>query len=349
MEKAAYELHRQLSQTAEVRLVKWGGSNKWLPVVLPYILLKALWIAVFDSITVVYVQDGLLAPLGCFIKILRKPVVITIHGLDMTYDNRLYQSSIPRCVGRLDRVICVSNATRGECVKRGIAQEKIAVIQNGVSDSFYMGLSAEAGQELRRGLSVELGITLNKKCILLSVGRLVERKGIHWFVREVMPAIIAKRRDCIYLIVGRGAYHDTVHKDIHETGLEEHIFMLGHISDETLSRLYNVADVFVMPNISVKGDVEGFGLVTLEAASCELPVVASRLEGVEEAIEDQRSGFLVEPSDVRGFVSTINWLLEDDARAKEFGKKARSFVLANYGWGGIAQRYLEEFRSLQSQ
>lgn len=349
MERVAYELYGHLSQTAEVRLVKWSGSDKWLPIVLPSLLLKALWISLFDRITVIYVQDGLLAPLGCFLKILGKPVVITIHGLDITYGNRLYQSLIPRCVGRLDRVICVSSATRGECVKRGIAQEKVAVIQNGVSDSFYMGLGVEERLELRGTLSTELGINLNKKRILLSAGRLVERKGIHWFVRDVMPAIVAGRGDCVYLIVGEGVYRDKIRKLIHETGLEEHVFTLGHVSDEMLDKLYNVADVFVMPNISVEGDIEGFGLVALEAASCELPVVASRLEGIEEAIEDRESGFLVEPSDAHEFASTINWLLEDNARAKEFGKKARSSVLANYGWGGICQRYLEEFLSPQSR
>jgi phosphatidylinositol alpha-1,6-mannosyltransferase len=203
---------------------------------------------------------------------------------------------------------------------------------------------------LRRVLSTELGIDLNKKRILLSVGRLVERKGIHWFVRDVMPAIVAGRGDCcVYLIVGQGAYHGTIRQVIRETGLEEHIFMLGHVSDEVLSRLYNIADIFVMPNVPVEGDMEGFGLVALEAASCELPVVASRLEGIEEAIEDRESGFLVEPSDAHEFASIINWLLEDNARAKEFGKKVRSSILANYGWGGICQRYLEEFLSLQGQ
>jgi len=347
MEKAARELHRHIPQTIEVRLVKWSGSNKWLPIVLPSLLLKALWISIFDRITVIYVQDGLLAPLGCFLKILGKPVVITIHGLDITYSNRIYQFLIPRCVGKLDKVICVSSATKGECVKRGVSQEKVAVIQNGVSDSFYMGLGVEEGWELRRALSMELGIDLNKKHILLSAGRLVERKGIHWFVRDVMPAIVAGRGDCVYLIVGEGVYRGKIRKVIHETGLEEHVFILGHVSDEMLSRLYNIADIFVMPNIPVEGDMEGFGLVALEAASCELPVVASSLEGIEEAIEDRGSGFLVEPSDAHEFVSIINWLLEDDARTREFAENARSLVLTNYGWEYISQRYLEEFLGVQ--
>ncbi len=90
------------------------------------------------KVDVIYLQDGLLAPLGLILKIFRKPTAITIHGLDITYKNKFYQFLIPRCVKRLDRIICISAATRQECLERGIPEKKMTVIPDGISDEFYL-------------------------------------------------------------------------------------------------------------------------------------------------------------------------------------------------------------------
>ena len=139
MERAALELSKHLSQITQVKLIKWGGSNKWLPLVLPYLLFRGLWSLLTNKIQVVYLQDGLLAPLGLIFKLFtRKPSIITLHGRDITYSNRLYQFLIPRCLKRLDRVVCVSEAIRSACCKRGVKVGKTVVIANGISDDFYL-------------------------------------------------------------------------------------------------------------------------------------------------------------------------------------------------------------------
>ncbi len=343
MEKAAYDLSKHLSSVADVRLVKWGGSNKWLPLILPYFFLKSLWLLTWRKASVVYLQDGLLAPLGLILKTLaRKPVVITIHGLDITYENRLYQFVIPRCAERLDKVICVSDATKEACLRRGIQGERIAVIPNGISDDFYM---EEGKQELRGRLSKELKVELDGKKILLSVGRLVERKGIHLFVENVMPVLTEKDRAYVYLIAGEGAFAPKIRNAIEERNLKDCVFMLGRVDDDTLKCLYNASDIFIMPNMPVEGDMEGFGLVALEASSCGLAVVASNLEGIKDAVKGGENGFLVEPCDTQGFVEIIEWLLADGRRRREFGTRAREFTLENYGWEKVARLYLEELRA----
>jgi glycosyltransferase involved in cell wall biosynthesis len=347
MEKAAYELYRHLSQITEVKLAKWGGSNRWLPVVLPYLFFKALWILLFNKVSVIYLQDGLLAPLGYLLKVSKKPVVTTIHGLDITYKNRFYQLLTPKCVKRLDKVICISNAAKEECLKRSIPEEKIVVIPVGVSDEFYMNLECVDRHRLREKVSVRLGFNLNNKKILLSVGRLTERKGFHWFVENVLSKIIEGNKDCIYLIAGKGVYQGKIREATERRSLKNHVFMLGQVDSEMLRYLYNVADVYVMPNVRVKGDIEGFGLVALEAASCGLPVVASKLEGIEDAIKNGENGFLVDYNDIRGFVDTITKLLANDEEREKLGKRAREFSLENYHWGKIARRYLEELSGMQ--
>lgn len=344
MEKVAYELHRYLSERSNVTLIKWGGSNKWLPLVLPFFLLKVIWFLLTKKIQVIYLQDGLLAPLGLILKIFKKKIAITIHGKDIAYKNTFYQFLIPRCLKRLDKIICVSTALKLECLKRGIPKEKVIIIKNGISDEFYIN-------EDKRSLLKKLNFSfkIKDKIILLSVGRLVEKKGFHWFVEKVVPKILEKTNSFVYLIVGDGRLRKDIEKSIIRNDLKDFVFMLGKVDDEAVKLIYNISDIFVMPNIRAYGDFEGFGVVALEAASCELPVVASSLEGVKDAVQNSENGFLIKPNYINGFVSKIIELSKSERERKEFGKKARKFTLENYGWEKIADKYLEAFEKIISE
>jgi len=101
-----------------------------------------------------------------------------------------------------------------------------------------------------------------------------------------------------------------------------------------------------MPNIKVENDAEGFGLVALEAASCELPVVAAKLEGITDAIIDNQNGLLVESENSAAFVDKVKLFLQNENERKEFGKKAREFTVQNFAWSNIAQRYIDSFSKI---
>jgi len=341
MEKVAYELYKHLSEITDVKLIKWGGMQKFLPIILPYFLLKSYWILLTKKIDVIYLQDGLLAPIGIILRMFGKPVVITIHGLDVTYSNKIYQFLAPMSIKHLDKIICISRATKQECINRGIPEEKITIISDGISDEFYT--KQEDKNKLRSELESKLKTVLTNKKIILSVGRLVERKGFHWFVENVVPKLLGERKDIMYLIVGGGAYNEKIKKNIDKNNLENYVFMLGKVDDETLKLLYNSVDVFVMPNIHIEGDMEGFGVVALEAASCGVPVVASDLEGIRDAVKNGENGFLVKPYDVDGIIETINELLENNKESEKFGRRAREFSLENFRWEKIAEEYFDVF------
>ena len=104
-----------------------------------------------------------------------------------------------------------------------------------------------------------------------------------------------------------------------------------------------------MPNIPIRKDVEGFGLAALEASSAGLPVVAAKLEGIQDAVKDGKNGFLMEPLDIQGFVSVIMTLLGDGKRKEEIGRDARMFTLKNYSWQEIARRYCQEFKKVMKE
>jgi len=338
MERVSYELYTEISKTANTDLIKWGGSNKCLIFVLPYFLLKACWILINKNIDTIYLQDGLLSPIGLILKkTFRKPTVITIHGLDITYKNRIYQSLIPKCVSKLDKIVCISKATKKQCINRNIPENKIVVIPNGVSDKFYM---TEDKKALRKRLSKKLGIKLENKKIILSVGRLIERKGFHWFIEDVLPKIITERNDIIYLIAGDGPLKNEIKASIKKFKMENHAFLLGRVSDNTLKSLYNSADLLLMPNIHVDGDMEGFGIVGLEAGSCGLPVIASNIEGIKDFVEDEINGFLVEQKNIDKFIERIKM-------ADNFlNENIRKTVLMKYEWPQITMNYFKIFRTV---
>ena len=92
--------------------------------------------------------------------------------------------------------------------------------------------------------------------------------------------------------------------------------------------------------------MEGFGISVIEAAACRMPVIASRLEGLKDAIKDGQNGFLIKPYDTNGYVSKINELLFDDNQRKIFGEQSRQYVIENYSWEKISKKYIEEMKKV---
>jgi glycosyltransferase involved in cell wall biosynthesis len=344
MEKVSHELTNHLAALTDTCLIANRKGKKNLPLFLPYALFRALFLIKAKSIEIVHLGDALLAPLGVIIKsIYRLPVVSTVHGLDVTYPNRLYQLVVPACLKKLDKLICVSRHTMGECRKRGIPDTKCIVIPNGINpDEFYL---AQPGS--REKLQAVLKIDLADKLLLLSVGHLVARKGIPWFIRAVMPHL---SRDTVYLIIGghgnasRGNEKEVYARLIKDLKLEKQVFLLGEVSAEILRLAYNSADLLIMPNIKVPGDTEGLGMVALEAASCGLPVLASDLEGIKDAVKDGITGFLIEPYNAEGYIQKIS----SYRKQPHLRQRIRECTVGDFSWDRIALRYLKVFQTVVS-
>lgn len=345
MEKVNFLLSSNLKKYANVELIFWNKSQKWIPFIFFYFLIKSFWILLTKKIDVIHLGDGLLSPLGLLLKkAFRVPVTVTIHGLDIIWRFWFYQILVPQCLARLDRIICVSTPTKEECLKRGVMKKKTVIISNGIETSEFHLYKDK--RELKSILSDEFGISLQDKEILLSVGRLVERKGFAWFISQVLPPILKLRKDVLYLIVGEGRARDRIENEIRKNNLVGKVLLLGEVKDETLKMLYNASDLFIMPNISVRGDMEGFGLVALEASSVGLPVIASKSEGIKDALKNIGDDFFLKPYDSEGFVKAISKLLKDDNKRKEVGARMQKSVLKNYSWGEITRLYLKEFKKV---
>ena len=135
-----------------------------------------------------------------------------------------------------------------------------------------------------------------------------------------------------------------IEKTIRARRLEDRVWLLGQVSEDLLHGLYRGADLFVMPNIPVPGDIEGFGVVMIEAGAAGLPVVAADLEGIRDVVTPGRNGALVEPGDSRGFLREIE-RYGDPVLRREESARAASYVRATFGWAGIADQHLAHIRA----
>lgn len=233
-------------------------------------------------------------------------IINYIHGEEVTSKAHytFFGRSKQKYLKRADAVVAVSNFTRRALIEiTHVPPERIEVIYNGVDlERFHV-------RERDPELVAKYGLA--GKQVLLSVGRLVRRKGIDRML-EAMRTLVRDRPNLHYLIVGDGPYREELERMAQDMGISRHVTFAGTVDDELIGAHYALCDLFVLPNRAMPdGDTEGFGLVFLEANACGKPVVGGRAGGVVEAVQDGINGLLVDGNDVGSIVSAISRLLDD--------------------------------------
>lgn len=316
----------------KVTLIANKFGKKFLPFFFPYAMMRSLLLA--SQHDVVLLGDGVLSALGWKLKLFfrKKPVLSVVHGLDITYPFFLYQLLWVRVfLPKLDRLIAVGNETIRAGVEHGIPPSRFVFVPNGIDPNAHWNKSFT-----RTDLSGVIGESVDKKFFLLTSGRLARRKGVAWFIRNVLPHLPRQTR---YIVAGDGSDKQNIVRAIEETHAYDQVKLLGYVSDRARNILMNTCDIFVQPNIRVPGDMEGFGISVLEAASCSIPVVVSNLEGLKDAVADGKNGFLAEPENPESWKQIIENLLNDEERRKDFGKNARQYTAEHFNWNTIAACY----------
>ena len=331
IEKQNYEISQALAETCNINLIANRKGKRFLPIFLPYAIIKAL--TIIRKNDVVLLGDGVLAIAGFILKLVsRKPVICIIHGLDLVYRNNLYQKIwVKFFLPKMDRLIAVGNETIQQGKLRGIPESKLFFIPNGVE------VIKTLPEYSRNDLESFLGRDIQGS-VLLTLGRLVKRKGVDWFIENVVRQL---QEDIIYIVAGEGREAATIQAAIQKHSLENRVFCIGRVSDSEKELLYCSADIFIQPNVETAGDIEGFGLVVLEAAMHGLVVIASGIEGLKDAIQDGKNGFLVPASDASAFRHKIEAVLADTAKRTVFGERSRHYVIKHYAWALVARKYLD--------
>ncbi|HLR33265.1 MAG TPA: glycosyltransferase, partial [Fodinibius sp.] len=125
----------------------------------------------------------------------------------------------------------------------------------------------------------------------------------------------------------------------------DRIFLLGRQPDEVLKQVYAAADVFVMPNVPVEGDMEGFGIVLLEANMARTPAVAADLEGIKDVIAQGENGYRVPTLDAAQFAETVRVMM-NNKKLTDFSDQARSYVQEKFDWNHVAEQYLNYLQTV---
>ena len=347
MQQLSYSLTTEVARRRKAEIISWGGSQRLLPAFLAWAFVRALFVMLHGQVEVIHVGDPVLAPLGLVLKwMFRRPVVVTVHGLDVTYPNRLYQLLIPWFLTRVDAVIAISRQASAECLARGVPAGKCRIVLVGIDPDVPIALSTDTARNI---LERHLGVSLGKSQLILTTGRLVPRKGVARFVDRTLPVILANRPDVRYVIVGDGPERGRIRQTIERRGVRDKVALLGQTDRTVLWAAYQACDLFVMPNVPVAGDVEGFGIVALEACIAQRCVVASDLEGIRDAIVDGRTGVLVAPDDPSAQAKVIIDLLAQDEKRNAIGQQARDYVRETFGWSRIAEQYLAVFDEVRDR
>jgi len=326
METLAAGVWRTLSASRpDAVLLAHGGSNRGLPRWLPAALLRVARLTSTRRVGFVLTGDALMyAVLAPLLRVLRTPHATMVMGLDVTYDSRLYRALVHPWLRRCPRVIAISEATAAAVRDVGVDADRVSVVRLGVAAPH---LTAVQRAEMRADLVRTVGIP-DDAVVLLTLGRLVRRKGARWFVQHVLPSL---SREVHYVVAGDGPERTPLEDAVTAAGLGDRVHVLGAVDDATRETLMAGADVFVQPNIPVDGDMEGFGLVTIEAGLRGTPVVAADLEGIKDAVTDGETGVLLPPEDADSWVRRLTELTADRTGLALLGERFAAAARSRYG------------------
>lgn len=322
-------------QAPQARLIAHTGSNLTLPIWLLTALPRAARAIVTGEVDGVITGDALMyALMRPLLVAAHLPNLSMIHGLDVTYQNRLYRAVVHPALRRARCLVTISGATAAEAQKVGVPSNRIAVIPPGVpAPEIGPAERQAAGADARRRLSIADGSVL-----LLTVGRLVRRKGVPWFLRAVMPRLSPQ---AVYLVAGAGPLDDEIRSLVTELGLSDRVRILGQVDDFERDQLLCAADIFVQPNVVVSGDMEGFGLVLIEASLRGTVSVASGIEGIVDAVVDRQTGFLVSTEDADAWVRQLNSLIAEPDQLAPIGTRFQAAARARYDEEQMGLRLME--------
>lgn len=323
------------------------------------------------TISMIHLNDGLMVFFAYAIrKITKIPIIATIHGLDIVFPNRIFQKTMTNRFNKLNGIIAVSQATADECIKRNLCKGRVYVVPNGVDTT--IGDISKVPNFISE-LSNRINYNLKDKKILVSVGRSVKRKGFSWFINNVLSKL---DKDVVYLIIGPhhkrintinfllkilpsrlshqislllglGMDEYEIRQILEKEELKNKVFYLGKLPFQEMIQTLQASDLFIMPNIKVYGDAEGFGLVASEAAICGTTVLASDLEGIKDAIIDQSNGFLLASENAQDWINKIRVLLKDSSFLAAFGESAKTYTIKNFSWERMLDGYIQVFSKFQ--
>ena len=325
----------KIDQAAPVSITRVPGRPDWLPVTaLPTVVRRAARLQPDVAVHAQWQTVGA-SVLARRLTGFPRRIACAAHGRELLFNPLSGLPGLGAAYDRLrrwalaqpDAFLPVSRYTARLLRDRGVPPNRLHVIPNGTDPDRFRP---------RRGAAVRDRLGVGARPMLLTVGRLVPRKGVDTVLRA-LPQLAASVPSVQYVVAGTGPDRGRLERLALRQGVRGRVHFVGHVADEALPLYYSAADLFVMPAREAPPDVEGFGLVFLEANACGTAVVGARSGGIPDAIADGETGLLVPPSDPRALAGALTDLLRDPRRRNRLARQGRTRTVRTANWHRVAQ------------
>jgi phosphatidylinositol alpha-1,6-mannosyltransferase len=277
-----------------------------------------------------FVWFGAAAPLGLMAGHLRKNgaerIVALTHGHEVWWSKIWPFTVIMRIMAKkIDAFGYLGEFTKNAMKKTIGERTKFVRIAPGISIDHFV--PTEKSSELVKRFHLE------NKLVIVCVARLVKRKGQDRLI-EAMPKILEKIPQAVLLIVGQGSYRNHLETLVKKNNLENHVTFVGRLSYSDLPRYIQLGDIFAMPSRSrLFGlEVEGLGIVYLEASACGIPVIAGNSGGAPDAVIEGKTGTVVDGNNSSDIAQAIISLLENPTLRSEMSLNGRAWAEREWSW-----------------
>jgi phosphatidylinositol alpha-1,6-mannosyltransferase len=286
------------------------------------------------------VHAGRSLPEGWLALLMGLPFICTAHGEEVnrvarngtggSMSSRELRWMTGVVLRRARRVIANSQSTRRILEEQWrLPAKRVRVVHPGVDTRQF--LPARSDPEVRHRLG------WGTRPVVLTVARLQRRKGQDQMIRAI-GQVAAQVPEVLYAVVGAGEDDNYLRQLARACGVADRVQFLGQLSDETLIDCYQQCDLFVLPNRQDGTDIEGFGMVLLEAQACGRPVIAGDSGGTADAVKVPEAGQLVESDHPGPLAEAVSDLLLDPERRSRMGQAARAWVVAGFDWAAVGQQ-----------
>lgn len=275
-------------------------------------------------------------------KLLRKPLICYVHGEDVEVarTSRELALIVKMVLKGSTTVVCNSQNTKGLLIEHwNLPLTKIEVLNPGVDEQQFTPANEDQLFKKRHGWT--------GKTVCLTVGRLQKRKG-HDRMIEALPRILASHPNFLYVVVGNGDELPRLKQLANEHQVEAYVQFKSEIDDSELIRCYQQCDLFILPNRTEGNDIEGFGMVLVEAQAAGKPVIAGDSGGTKETMLVGTTGLIADCTQPEKIAEAVNQLLNQKNDSQFAAHTCREHVLQNFTWQAHTVKALTVFNRVSN-
>jgi len=265
---------------------------------------------------------------------------IVLHGLDFALATKSsYKRWLSKKILLSSKIIICANSYTAGLVNDLLKNKKTVSIVNPGIDKERPLFRQSLASSLRANYGME------KDVVLISIGRLVERKGFADVI-SVLPQVMNEIPNLAYVIVGSGPEENKLRSMSKDLSLKGKVFFMPGASDEEKWAWLDTSDIFIMPSKNLNGDYEGFGIVYLEANLFGKPVIAADNGGVKDAVVDHLNGLLIQTQNLESLALAIKELATNSELRTTLGKQGQNRAINDFNWSKQTSLFYDNLKKI---